>query len=99
MLVQREQEGIPLVVRILHKISQLGVILCYVTLVCLVAYFPLVYMGEILIYPFWRWGPFVNRITIEGGLAYLFLIAVLCTVFQIFSNFLSYKLLGKRQGR
>jgi hypothetical protein len=75
----------------LHRFFTLTMFLCYLALACLVIYFPVIYMGEIIVYPFWRWAPLVNHMPIEEGLIYLFLIASVCTSLQIFDSLLLQK--------
>jgi hypothetical protein len=83
-------------VRILHGILKSAIRLCFIALACLVIYFPFVHMGEILIYPFWRWPGFVNRLTVEDGLTYLFLTALLCSMLQILESSVSRLISGER---
>ena len=80
-------------IRILRKITSLGKNLCYLALGCYVVYFPLVYSGEVAIYPLWRWEPLVNHMTIRDSLPYLFMLALLCTALQIVDSYLARRLL------
>ena len=80
-------------IRILRKITSLGKNLCYLALACYVVYFPLIYWGEVSLYPLKRWAPLVNHMTIRDSLPYLFMLALLCTVLQIVDSYLAQRFL------
>ena len=82
-----------LAIRILRKITSLGKNLCYLALACYVVYFPLIYWGEVGLYPFMRWDSLIKHMTIRDSLPYLFMLALLCTVLQIVDSYLAQRFL------
>ena len=82
-----------LAIRILRKITSLGKNLCYLALACYVVYFPFIHSAEAVIYPYWRWNPLVNHMTIRDSLPYLFMLALLCTALQIVDSYLAQRFL------
>jgi hypothetical protein len=73
----------------LRKLTLAAMIVCYVTLGGFIAFFPIAYLGEIIIYPYWRWAPLVNRMPIKDSMPYFFALAIACTFLQLFDTFLS----------
>lgn len=76
-------------VRFLRRLTLAAKALCFAALVCLVAYFPLGYAGEVVVYPILKWDPLVNRMAIEDSVVYLFVLALACAIAQMLDSFFS----------
>ena len=87
------------VVRVLHKTVWLAIMACYAALACFVIYFPIVYLGEMAIYPPWKWSPLIKHMTMQDSLPFLFLIAILCAAMQSVDAYFRRRLLNEGRKR
>jgi hypothetical protein len=76
-------------VRALQKLTRAATILFYIALAGLVTYFPLGYVGEVVVYSIWAWDPLLNRMAIKDSMPILFVLAIVCSFLQMFDSFLS----------
>jgi hypothetical protein len=77
------------VVRFIRKLTLAAVVVCYAALAGLILYFPLGYLGEVVIYPLWRWSPLVERLAIKDSISYIFVLALLCAALQSIASSLA----------
>ena len=70
------------VVRIIRKLTLAAAVACYVALAGLILYFPLVYLGEVIVYPFWRWSLLADHMAIKDSIPHIFVLAMLCAALQ-----------------
>jgi p-aminobenzoyl-glutamate transporter AbgT len=75
--------------RALQKLTRALTILFYIALGGFVLYFPLGYLGEVIIYPMWKWAPLLNRMAIKNSMPILFVLAIVCALLQMIASSLS----------
>jgi hypothetical protein len=80
----------------LQKLTRAVMVVFYIALGGFIAYFPLGYVGEVVIYPMWEWAPLLERMAIKDSIPYLFVLAIMCAFLQMFDSFLS-RWTGERQ--
>ena len=67
---------------------------CYVALAGLILYFPLVYLGEVIVYPFWRWSLLADHMAIKDSIPHIFVLAMLCAALQSIDSSLARMIAG-----
>ncbi len=87
MLFLKALRGVTLLVRVA----------CYLSIGCLVAFFPLIHAAEAAIYPFWKIGFLRDHISIQDSLPYFFLPAMVCAFAQMLDSFLSRRISGTQE--
>ncbi len=82
------------VVRIIRKLTLVAAVTCYVALAGLILYFPLGYLGEVIVYPLWSWSPLVERLAIKDSIPHIFVLAMLCAALQSIDSSLARMIAG-----
>jgi len=80
-----------IVIKFIRTLARMVILICYVALAGLVVCFPFIYLGPVLVAPFWRWGPLLDHVKIQDSLPYFVLLALLASVMRIPELYLSHK--------
>ena len=80
------------VIKFMRILTRAVILICYMALAGIVVCFPFIYLGPVLVFPYWRWDPLLDHMEIQDSLPYFVLLALLASVMRIPVLYLSHKI-------